>query len=130
MISSAKTAAEFSFYDVARFVIYNHLLFNKTMSIVPFGGPRLLKRGWLSRIARRLMDIDERYALFTVVAPLAVVCYATVYVGCIAMDRQKELRWLRVQSLSKRQHELDEERQALEAILSMSDDEYEFKAPP
>jgi len=94
-----------------------------------FGGIRL-KRGWLCRGVRKLANLDERYGLFTVVIPMAVVCYTVVYVGVLALDRQKELRWLRVQSVSKRELAMQEERALLEAMLLQTDDEYEFKAPP
>ena len=95
-----------------------------------FGGARIFRRGWLARGIRKMIDIDERYGLFTVVAPLAAICYATVYVGCIAMDRQKELRWLRMQSISKRQHDLEEEHETLRKMLNLTDDDYEFIPPP
>jgi hypothetical protein len=94
-----------------------------------FGGIRL-KRGWLRRGVRKLVSLDDRYGLFTVVLPLAVVCYTVIYVGVMALDRQKELRWLRVQSVSKRELALQEERELLEAVLLQTEDDYEFKSPP
>ena len=94
-----------------------------------FGGIRL-KRGWLRRSVRYMMRLDDRYGAFTVVIPLAVVCYTVIYVGCLALDRQKELRWLRVQSVSKREFQLQEERDTLEAMLSQTEDNYELKPTP
>ena len=77
-----------------------------------------------------MVSLDDRYGLFTVVIPLAVVCYTVVYVGCLAIDRQKELRWFRVQSVSKRELALEEERATLEAMLLRTEDEYDFQQPP
>ena len=94
-----------------------------------FGGFRL-KRGWLRRGVRKLVSLDDRYGLFTVVLPMGVVCYTVIYVGVLALDRQKELRWLRVQSVSKRELALQEERDMLEAMLLQTEDDYEFKSPP
>ena len=94
-----------------------------------FGGLRL-KRGWLKRGVRRLLNLDERYGAFTVVLPLAVVCYTVIYVGVLALDRQKELRWLRVQSISKRELAMQEERATLEAMLLKVEDDYDYKTPP
>ena len=78
---------------------------------------------------RRLMDLDSRYGLFTVVIPLAIVSYGTIFIGCIAMDRQKELRWFRVQSISRRELEMEEEREEMMRILAIGDD-YENQPAP
>ena len=90
----------------------------------------MFRRGWVARRVRKLIDLDERYGLFTVVAPLAAICYATVYVGCVAMDRQKELRWLRMQSITQRQLDLEDEQNTLRHMLSLTDDSYDFVPPP
>ena len=95
-----------------------------------FGGSRLMRRGWLSRGIKRVVWLDEKYGLFTVCLPLIMICYCTVYIGCFAMDRQKELRWLRVQSLSFKEFQKQEEAQTLQKFLEITQDDYNLVNPP
>jgi chaperonin cofactor prefoldin len=44
-------------------------------------------------------------------------CYFLMYVGVVVMDKQAEHRYMRVQSLSTREHSLKEEYDAIQAML-------------
>ena len=100
------------------------------MNPFAFGGMRPLRPSWIRNYIRKFKEHDDRYGTFTVTAPLSLVTYAFIYVGCIAMDRQKELRWLRVQSISHRDLEMEEEREVLEDFLAKTEEDYEMKQPP
>jgi hypothetical protein len=78
-----------------------------------------------------MVYLDEKFGLFTVCMPLIGICYGTVYIGCYAMDRQKELRWLRVQSISFKEFQKKEEEEMLDRMMAKyNEDNYELVEIP
>ena len=84
-----------------------------------FGGSKLVRRVRLW--SRRFWRFEGRFGLVTSGIPLIGMCYFMMYVGTVVMDKQAEHRYLRVQSLTKREMSLQEEYDAIQDMLRKAD---------
>ncbi|PFH36355.1 hypothetical protein BESB_045470 [Besnoitia besnoiti] len=73
------------------------------------------------RVKEKVCKFDRRTGIVTVAIPFALVMVTTVGTGTLVIDRQFELRSLRRQSVSQRQHEQEEQRKQFLQFLAQTD---------
>ena len=80
-----------------------------------FGGSKTLRsiRLW----SRKFWRFEGRFGIVTSGIPLIGMCYFMMYVGTVVMDKQAEHRYMRVQSLTNREMSLQDEYDAIQAML-------------
>mmetsp|Transcript_24532 Transcript_24532/g.38469 ORF Transcript_24532/g.38469 Transcript_24532/m.38469 type:complete len:117 (+) Transcript_24532:136-486(+) len=88
-------------------------------------GHPLLRHCW-----RRMQRFDQQTGLLTAGMPLTIIMFATISVTTVIIDRQLELRDMRVRTVSQREQNLEEEHKAMREFLKGTEDEYEMKQIP
>jgi len=78
----------------------------------------IIKTTW--RLKRRAIDFDKRFGFFSAGLPLGCLMIATIAAGTFLLDKQFELRELRVKSIGYREQRLEEEYAEMNRFLSQT----------
>lgn len=74
-----------------------------------------------NKVKETVCKFDRRTGILTVAIPFSLVMLTTVGTGTLVIDRQFELRSLRKQSVSQREHEQEEQRKQFLQFLAQTD---------
>ncbi|KAF4677865.1 hypothetical protein FOL47_008930 [Perkinsus chesapeaki] len=75
-------------------------------------------------------SISSMYWVFSAGIPLCIMTYFGVYVGCVVMDKQYEMKYLRKQSLSYRENTLEDEHRMMADMIERAKDDFEMIPVP
>ncbi|KAF4662318.1 hypothetical protein FOZ61_002578 [Perkinsus olseni] len=95
-----------------------------------FGGLRVFRRRQWRLFKKRLWRFDQQYWVFSAGIPLCIMTYFGVYVGCVVMDKQYEMKYLRKQSLSYRENTLEDEHRMMADMIERAKDDFEMVPVP